>query len=155
MESTGVSWIPLCQMLEARGFAVALVNARHVKHVPGRPKTDRLDGRRLPKLPPYGLLAPSFRPPEDLCRLRSLLRHRDHLLQRTVKPMQPMHKSLDHMPLHLHHVMSDVPGVTGRRILRAMVAGARDPKLFATSRDSRIQSTQDPIAKALEGDDRP
>lgn len=155
MESTGVYWIPLFQMLEARGFAVALVNARHVKHVPGRPKTDRLDCRWLQKLHTYGWLAPSFRPPEDLCRLRSLLRPRDHLLPRTVKHMQHRHKSLDHMHLHLHHVMSDVTGVTGMRIIRAIVAGERDPKLLATYRDYRITSTQDTMTKALEGDERP
>ena len=85
MESTGVYWIPLFQILEARGFEVALVNARHVKNVPGRPKTDRFDCRWLQKLHTYGLLAPSFRPPEDMCRLRSLLRHRDNLIRMTVK----------------------------------------------------------------------
>jgi transposase len=127
MESTGVYGIPLFQMLEARGFEVALVNARHVKNVPGRPKTDRFDGRWLQKLHSYGLLAPSFRPPEPICQLRSLLRHRDNLLRMIVKHSQPMHKALDQMHLHLHHVMSDVTGVTGMRILRAIVAGERDP----------------------------
>ena len=155
MESTGVYWMPLFQILEARGFAVAFVNARHVKNVPGRPKTDRFDGRWLQKLHSYGLLAPSFRPPEDMCQLRSLRRHRENLIQMTVKHMQPMHKSLDQMNLHLHHVISDVTGVTGMRIIRAIVAGERDPKVLATYRDYRIQSAQDTIAKALEGDDRP
>ena len=154
MESTGVYWIPLFQILEARGFEVALVNARHVKKVPGRPKTDRFDGRWLQKLHASGLLAPSFRPPEDLCWLRSLLRHRDNLLQMTVKHMQHMQKSLDQMHLHLHHVMSAVTGVTGLRILRAIVAGERDPQTLAPYRDSRLQSSEDTSAKALEGDDR-
>ena len=154
MESTGVYWIPLFQILEARGFEVALVNARHVKHVPGRPKTDRFDCRWLQKLHTYGLLAPSFRPPADICQLRSLLRHRDHLLRMTVKHMQHMQKSLDQMHLHLHHVMSDVTGVTGMRILRAIVAGERDPQTFAQYRDYRMQSNEETIAKALEGDDR-
>src|SRR5712691_8532653 len=153
MESTGVYWIPLLQILEARGFAVALVNARHVKNVPGRPKTDRFDGRWRQKLHTYGLLAPSFRPPEDICQLRSLLRHRENLIRMTVKHMQHMHTSLDQMNLHLHHGIRDVTGVTGRRILRAMVAGERDPQVFATYRDSRIQSAQDTMAKALEGDE--
>ncbi len=129
MASTGVYWIPLFQMLETRGFEVALVNARHVKNVPGRPKTDRFDCRWLQKLPTYGLLAPSLRPPEDICQLRSLLRHRDNLLQMTVKHIQHMQKSLDQMHLHLHHVMSDVTGVTGMRIIRAIVAGERDPRI--------------------------
>src|SRR5467141_1198533 len=154
MESTGVYWIPLLQILEARGFEVALVNARHVKHVPGRPKTDRFDCRWLQKLHTYGLLAPSLRPPEDICQLRSLLRHRDHLLRMTVKHIQHMPKSLDQMHLHLPHVMSDVTGVTGMRILRAMVAGERDPQTFAQYRDYRMQSNEETIAKALEGDDR-
>ncbi len=128
MESTGVYWMPLLHILEARGFEVALVHARHVNNVPGRPKTARFDGRWLQKLPTSGLLAPSFRPPEDLCQLRSLLRHRDHLLRRTVKHMQHRQKSLDQRHLHVPHVLSDLTGVTGRRILRAMVAGERDPR---------------------------
>ena len=151
MESTGVYWIPLFQILEARGFEVALVNARHVKNVPGRPKTDRFDCRWLQKLHTYGLLAPSFRPPEDICQLRSLLRHRDNLIQMTVKHIQHMHKALDQMNLHLHHVISDVTGVTGLRILRAIVAGERDPRTLAQYRDYRIKSSPDTIAKALEG----
>jgi hypothetical protein len=128
MESTGVSWIPLLQILETRGFAVALVNARHVKNVPGRPKTDRFDCRWRQKLHSDGLLAPSFRPPEDVCRLRSLLRHRDNLVHLSVKHIPPRQKSLDQMHLHLHHVISDVTGVTGLRIMRAIVAGERDPR---------------------------
>jgi transposase len=155
MESTGVYWIPLFQMLEARGFEVALVNARHVKNVPGRPKTDRFDCRWLQRLHSYGLLAPSFRPPEDICQLRSLLRHRDNLIQMTVKHIQHMQKSLDQMHLHLHHVISDVTGVTGLRIIRAIVAGERDPRTLAQYRDYRITSSPDTIAKALEGDYRP
>jgi transposase len=95
MESTGVYWMPLLHILEARGFEVALVKARPVKNVPGCPKTDRFDCRWLQKLQSSGLLASSFRPPEDLCQLRSLLRHRDHLSQMTVKrtfrtPLEPI-----------------------------------------------------------------
>ena len=154
MESTGVYWIPLFQILEARGFEVALVNARHVKNVPGRPKTDRFDCRWLQKLHTYGLLAPSFRPPEDICQLRSLLRHRENLIRMTVKHIQHMQKSLDQMNLHLHHVISDITGVTGMRIIRAIVAGERDPRPLAQYRDYRIKSSADTIAKALEGDYR-
>jgi len=154
MESTGVYWIPLFQILEARGFEVALVNARHVKNVPGRPKTDRFDCRWLQKLHTYGLLAPSFRPPEDICQLRSLLRHRENLIRMTVKHIQHMQKSLDQMHLHLHHVMSDITGVTGMRISRAIVAGERDPRTLAQYRDYRIKSSADTMTKALEGDDR-
>ena len=155
MESTGVYWIPLFQILEARGLQVALVNARHVKNVPGRPKTDRLDCQWLQRLHSYGLLAASFRPPEDICQLRSLLRHRDNLVHLSVKHIQHMQKSLDQMNLHLHHVISDVTGVTGLRIIRAIVAGDRDPQTLAQHRDYRIHSSVDTIAKALEGDYRP
>jgi transposase len=155
MESTGVYWIPLFQILEARGFEVALVNARHVKNVPGRPKTDRFDCRWLQRLHSYGLLASSFRPPAAICQLRSLVRHRDSLIQMSVKHIQHMQKSLDPMHLHLHHVISDVTGVTGMRIIRAIVAGERDPRTLAQYRDYRIKSSQDTIAKALEGDYRP
>jgi transposase len=155
MESTGVYWLPLFQILEARGFEVALVNARHAKNVPGRPKTDRFDCQWLQRVQSYGLLAASFRPPEAIGQLRSLLRHRDTLVQLSVKHIQHMQKSLAQMQLHLHHVISDVTGVTGMRIIRAIVAGERNPRTFATYRDSRIQSSEDTIAKALEGDSRP
>jgi transposase len=155
MESTGVYWISLFQILEAHGFEVALVNARHVKNVPGRPKTDRFDCRWLQRLHSYGLLASSFRPPEAICQLRSLMRHRDSLIQMSVKHIQHMQKSLDQMNLHLHHVISDVTGVTGLRIIRAIVTGERDPRTLATYRDYRIKSSEDTLAKALEGDYRP
>jgi transposase len=154
MESTGVYWIPLFQILEARGFAVALVNARHAKNVPGRPKTDRFDCQWLQRLHSYGLLASSFRPPEAICQLRSLVRHRDSLLQMSAKHIQHMQKSLDQMNLHLHHVISDITGVTGLRIIRAIVDGERDPRALALYRDYRIKSSEDTIAKALEGDYR-
>lgn len=127
MESTGGYWIPLLQMREARGFAVALGNARHVNNVPGRPQTDRCDCRWLHKLQSYGWRAPSCRPPEPMCQLRRLLRHRDTLLRRMVNHRQHRHKALAPMPLHLPPVIRDVTGVTGRRLLRALVAGERDP----------------------------
>src|SRR5882672_11086076 len=124
--------MPLLQILAARGFAVALVNARHVKNVPGRPKTDRFDCRWLQRRHSYGLLASSFHPPEAICQLRSLVRHRDSLIQMSVKHIQHMPKSLDQMHLHLPHVISDVTGVTGLRMIRAIVTGERDPRTFAT-----------------------
>src|SRR5262245_32393342 len=154
MDSTGVSWSPLLQILEARGFAVALVHARHVNNVPGRPKTDRFDCRWLQKLHTYGVLAPSFRPPEAICPLRSLLRHRDHVIRMTVKHIQHMQQSLDQMHLHLHHVISDITGGTGMRILRALVAGERDPRTCAPYPEYRIKFSADTIANALEGDYR-
>lgn len=127
-ESTGVSGSPRGQMLEPRGFAGALVKARHGKNVPGRPHTERFDCRWLHKLQTYGLLAPSCRPPDALGQLRSLLRHREQVIRMTLKHMQPMHKSLDQMKLHRHHGMSDLPGVPGLRIIRAIVAGERAPR---------------------------
>src|SRR6266700_2260184 len=129
LASPGVYGMPLLQMLAARGFAVALVNARHVTHVPGRPTTERCDGRWRQKFHSYGWLAPSFRPPEHMRQRRSLLRPRDTLLQMRVKHMPHMQKALDHMHLYLHHVIRDVTGVTGRRMLRALGAGARDPPI--------------------------
>lgn len=128
LASTGVGWMPLSQLLEARGFAGAFVNARHVQQVPGRPKTDRWAGRWLQKLQRYGWLAPSFRPPAHLGPRRRLLRHRDPLLQMSVTPRQHRHKARDHRHLHLHHVRRAVTGVTGMRMLRAIVASARPPQ---------------------------
>ncbi len=129
LASPGVYGMPLLQMLAARGFAVALVNARHVTHVPGRPTTERCDGRWRQKFQSSGWLAPSFRPPEHIRQRRSLLRPRDTLLQMMGQHMPHMPKALDHMHLHLHHVIRDVTGVTGRRMLRALGAGARDPPI--------------------------
>src|SRR5262245_60641244 len=151
MESPGGYGLPLLQLLEARGFEVALVTARHGKNVPGRPNTDRFEGRWRQKLQTYGLLAPSCRPPEDLCHLRRLLRHRENVIRMTVQPMQPMPQALAQMQLHLHHVLRDLTGVTGMRILRALVAGERAPRLFAQDRASRIQSSADTLAQALAG----
>jgi transposase len=151
MESPGVYWIPLLQILAARGFAVALVNARHVTQVPGRPTTDRLDCRWRHKLHTEGLLAPSLRPPEHVCPLRSLLRPRDNLLQMMVKPMPHRPQALDPMKLHLPHGMREVTGVTGRRMLRAIVAGERAPQTFAQYRDYRSQASPETMAKALAG----
>ncbi len=152
--STGVSGMPLCHLLEARGFAVALVNARHVTQVPGRPHPARCDGRWRPQFPSAGWLAPSWRPPEPLGQRRRLLRPRDHRLQRMVKPRQPRPKALDHRHLPRPPVMRDVTGVTGRRRLRARVAGARAPPPCAQSRDSRMPSRPEPRATAREGDAR-
>ena len=126
MESTGVYWIPLYQILETRGVAVCLVNARHVKNVPGR-KTDVQDCQWLQYLHSVGLLRGSFRPPETVCAVRSLLRHRDTLVQLAATHTQHMQKALTQMNLQLHHVLSDITGVTGLAILDAILAGERDP----------------------------
>ena len=155
MESTGgVYWIPLYQILETRGFAVCLVNARHVKHVPGR-KTDVQDCQWLQYLHSVGLLRGSFRPPETVCAVRSLLRHRDTLVQLAATHTQHMQKALTQMNLQIHHVLSDLTGVTGLAILDAILAGERDPQVLAAHRDHRIKASPATIAKALVGDYRP
>lgn len=153
MESTGVYWIPLFQILETRGFEVLLVNARHVKNVPGR-KSDVLDCQWLQELHTYGLLRGSFRPEDSICVLRAYWRHRDNLVRAVSGHIQHMQKALMQMNLQLHHVISDVTGVTGLAIIRAIVAGERDPHQLAEHKDHRIKATKATIAKALEGDYR-
>jgi transposase len=154
MESTGVYWIPLYQILETRGLEVCLVNARHVKNVPGR-KTDVQDCQWLQYLHAVGLLRSSFRPPETVCALRSLLRHRDTLVQLAAAHTRHMQKALTQMNLQLHHVLSDLTGVTGLAILDAILAGERDPQGLAGHRDRRIKASRETVAKALVGDYRP
>jgi transposase len=112
MESTGVYWIPLFQILEDRGIEVCLVNARHVKNVPGR-RTDVCDCQWLQFLHSVGLLRASYRPEQEVCAIRSLLRHRESLVQMAATHVHHMQKALDQMNLQLHHVISDVTGQTG------------------------------------------
>jgi len=153
MESTGVYWIPLFQVLEARGFKVCLVNARHVKHVPGR-KSDVQDCRWLQYLHSVGLLRASFRPEQAICEIRSVLRHRDTLVEMGASHIQHMQKALSQMNLHLHHVLSDITGVSGLAIIDAIIAGQRDPQMLAGLRDGRVQASEETIIKALVGDYR-
>ena len=153
MEATGVYWIPVFQILEAKGFEVKLVNAHHVKIVPGR-KTDVLDCQWLQKLHTYGLLSGSFRPQDQVCVLRSYIRQRDSLIKSAITHVQRMQKALIQMNLHLHKVISDVTGLTGMKIIKAIVAGEQDPQVLATLKDPRIKSSTADIAKALTGDYR-
>ena len=153
MESTGVYWIPFFQILEARGFEVLLVNARHVKNVPGR-KTDVADCQWLQYLHSVGLLRASFRPQQDVCAIRSVLRHRDSLVQIATVHIQHMQKALDQMNLQLHHVISDITGLTGMAIVDAILAGERNPLVLAKMRDPRIKASEETIAAALVGDYR-
>jgi transposase len=153
MESTGVYWIPLFQILEARGFKVFLVNAHHVKNVPGR-KSDVSDCQWLQYLHSVGLLRGSFRPEQAVCSVRSILRHRDSLVQMGSSHVQHMQKALDQMNLQLHHVISDITGMTGIAILEAILAGERNPHTLAALRDRRIKASADTIAKSLVGDYR-
>jgi transposase len=142
MESTGVYWIPFFQILEAQGFTVLLVNARHVKNVPGR-KSDVSDCQWLQYLHSVGLLRGSFRPEQAVCAVRSILRHRDSLVQMASSHVQHMQKALDQMNLQLHHVISDITGVTGMTILKAILAGERNPHTLAALRDGRVKATAD------------
>ena len=153
MESTGVYWIPVFQILETRGFTVCLVNARHVKNVPGR-KSDVLDCQWLQYLHSVGLLRGSFRPPDQVCVLRAYLRHRDMLIKSAARHVQHMQKALTQMNLHLHHVISDLTGLTGLAIVDALLAGERNPQTLAALRDRRIKASEATIAKALVGDYR-
>jgi transposase len=151
MESTGVYWIPLYQILEARGFEVILVNARHVKNVPGR-KTDVLDCQWLQQLHSYGLLRGSFRPEDRICVLRSYIRQRDNLVKSAGAHIQRMQKALEQMNIQLHKAITDIIGVTGIRIIEAILNGERDPTKLAQLRDHRIRNSEETIAKSLEGD---
>jgi transposase len=154
MESTGVYWVPLFQVLESRGFQVYLVNARHVKNVPGR-KSDVSDCQWLQQLHSFGLLAASFRPDDEICVLRSYWRQRENLIRYAASHVQHMQKALELMNVQLHKVISDLTGVTGLRILDAILDGERDRLKLAQLKDPRIRSSTDRIAKALEGDYRP
>lgn len=151
MESTGVYWIPVFQILESYGFEVVLVNARHVKNVPGR-KTDVQDCQWLQYLHSVGLLRGSHRPPQEVCAVRSLLRHRDGLVKTAASHIQHMQKALTQMNLQIHNVISDITGVTGLAILDAILSGERAPQKLAALKNGRIKATKDTIAKSLEGD---
>ncbi len=153
MESTGVYWIPLFELLERRGFEVKLVDARHVKNVSGR-KSDVLDCQWIQQLHTYGLLAGAFRPPDEVCVLRSYLRQREMLTQSASMHIQHMQKALQQMNLLLHNVVSDITGVTGLKIVKAILAGERDPQVLARNRNERCHHTAATIAKSLVGNYR-
>jgi transposase len=150
MESTGVYWIPVYEILEARGFEVYLVNARHIKNVTGR-KTDILDCQWIQQLHTYGLLNASFRPEAEMCALRAYIRHRDNLIRYRSVHIQHMQKALQQMNVQLTNVISDITGVTGMNIIRAIVAGEHDPVHLAQFRDYRCKSSQTELATALTG----
>ena len=154
MESTGVYWIPVFEILEARGFEVLLVNARDVKHVPGR-KSDVNDAQWLQQLHQHGLLRGSFRPHDSVVRLRAYLRHRERLVDYAAAHIQHMQKALMQMNVQLHHVVTDITGLTGMRIIRAIVAGNHAPDQLAEFRDRRCHASEDTIREALIGNYRP
>lgn len=151
LESTGVFWIPLFELLESRGFDVRLVDARQMRRIPGRPKTDVHDAQWLQRLHTYGLLAAAFRPDEPVCVLRSYLRQRALLVTYAAQHIQHMQKALTLMNVKLQHVVTDITGVTGMAIIRALVAGQRDPVELAKLRNDRCGHSEADIARALYG----
>jgi transposase len=153
MEATGVYWIPLFEILEAHGFTVLLVNARHVKQVAGR-KSDVSDCEWLRDLLMVGLLRGSFRPADALLPLRAYLRQRDTLIQGTTMALQRMQKALLQMNVQLPRVVSDVGGLTGLRIIRDIAAGHHDPHHLAQYRDRRCQASPAEFVAALTGNYR-
>lgn len=154
MESTGVYWIPLFEILDSRGFEVLLVNARQISHVPGR-KTDMIDCQWLQLLHACGLLRGSFRPGDDICQLRALIRERNSVVEQRSDWIRRMQKSLDQMNVCVHHAVSDISGVTGMAIIRKIVDGERDPHVLARLRDRRCQKSIEQIVQELTGNWRP
>ena len=150
MESTGTYWISLFDLLEERGFEVLLVDARKLKKVPGR-KTDILDCQWIQQLHSCGLVEGCFRPPAVIRELRALARERSNLKADSGTVVQRMQKALDQMNVQLHHAVTDLTGVTGMKILRAIVGGERDPQHLARYRDRRCGKSQAQIAQHLKG----
>jgi transposase len=154
MQSTGVYWIPLYEILEERGFKVHLVNARHTKNLPGR-KSDVQESQWLLKLHTYGLLNNSFQPVSEIRVLRTYWRQRGEHVRGAATCIQRMQKALTQMNVQLANVISDISGLTGQAILRAIVAGERDPRELAALSHPRIHASPEEIAKSLEGNWRP
>jgi transposase len=150
MEATGIYWIPLYELLEARGMEVVLVNARQLSHVPGR-KTDMLDCQWLQLLHSCGLLQGSFRPVESICQLRALRRERANFVEEATRAVQGMQKALDQMNVQVHRAVSDLTGKTGLAMVRAIVEGERDPFRLAAFRDVRCRKSEAQIAEHLTG----
>ena len=150
MQSTGVYWVPLYDLLEARGFKICLANARHTKNLPGR-KSDVQESQWLMKLHTYGLLRGSFHPPDEIRALRSLWRLRDRHVKEAARTVQHMQKALITMNVQLSNAISDITGVTGQAIVRATVKGERDPWKLAKFRDWRVKASEEEIARSLEG----
>ncbi len=154
MQSTGVYWIPLYEILEERGLEVYLVNARHTKNLPGR-KSDVQESQWLLKLHTYGLLNNSFQPVSEIRVLRTYWRQRAEHVREAATCIQRMQKALTQMNVQLANVISDISGLTGQAIVRAIVAGQHDPRELAALSDPRVHASQEEIAKSLEGNWRP
>jgi transposase len=153
MESTGVYWIPVFQILEQRGFEVKLVNAAHVKNLPGR-KSDVSDCQWLQQLHTFGLLNGSFRPKDEVCILRTFLRLRDTLVKDCSSHVLRMQKALTEMNVQIHRVLSDITGYTGMAIIRAILTGERNALTLAQMKHPQVKASTEQIVKALEGDYR-
>ena len=154
MESTGIYWIPLYEVLESRGFEVNLCNAKHAKNVPGRAKTDRCDCSWLKKLHTYGLLSASFIPPANIRELKSLMRHRENLVRESSRHIQHMQKALTSMNVLLHKVVKDITGKTGMQIIRAILGGDTNPRELVKYRHPSIKASDEEVVQALEGNYR-
>lgn len=155
MEATGVYWVTLYDLLESRGFKVFLVDAHTARHLPGRPKSDVKDCQWLRRLHSYGLLRGAFRPPMQIRRLRTYLRSRSKIVEAAAQQQLRLQKALTLMNIQLHHVISDLNGVTGLGIVRAIVEGQRDPQCLALLRDPRIKASPETICKSLEANWQP
>jgi transposase len=151
MQSTGVYWIAVQEVLEQAGLEVYLVNARGTKNLPGR-KSDVQECQWLMKLHTYGLLANSFRPPEEIRMVRTIWRQRDRLVRDAGRAIQQIQKALTTMNIRLANAISDVSGVTGLAIIRAILKGERDPRELAKLRDPHIQASEEEVMRSLEGD---
>src|SRR4051812_25945399 len=151
MESTGIYWIPLYELLQAEGFEVLLVDPSYTHQLRGRPKTDRRDCQWIYRLHSVGLLAAAFRPDEQTCRLRAYLRQRANLVRQASRHVQHMQKALEQMNLKLTEILSDITGLTGRSIIRAILRGTRSPEKLAKLRDQGCKASEAEIAQALTG----
>ena len=154
MESTGVYWVPLYEVLEQHGFEVLLVNAAHVRNVPGR-KSDVLDCQWIQKLHSFGLLRASFRPNASIAELRAYTRHRQSLIEDSARQIHRMQKALDLMNVQIHRVIADLTGKTGMAIVRDIVDGTHEPQELAKHRDPRCKATAKEIVEALRGNFKP
>jgi transposase len=150
LQSTGVYWIPVYDILEQAGLEVYLVNARETKNLPGK-KTDVQESQWLMKLHTYGLLRNSFRPPQEIRRLRTYWRQRNDLVQSAGRHIQRIQKVLTQMNVQLANVLSDLSGMTGQAIVKAILAGEREPRALAALRDVRVKASEEEIARSLEG----
>jgi transposase len=151
MESTGVYWIPLYELLESQGFEVILVDPRQTKHAPGRPKSDVLDCQWIQRLHSYGLLTASFRPSDEIVVWRGYQRQREMVIRYAAQHVQHMQKALEEMNVKLTEVVSDITGLTGMKIIKDIVRGERDALKLAKHRHENCKATETEIARALQG----